>query len=192
MFTSLWIFPVGFIRGFHDNVPYYHSWTTSDSWKEYWSYPDTPSEGKSLANGITKFFKSYLLWKSSRCLIRNITYSFNTLDSLLILYLKLVITKLEYAWTMRNATTSTDKKSCNIFSGSLQPYVKIISLLMTMSWWLSWNYIASYPHGRRLSWCITFYLYLFRFKMSPSPLVTTGIQVLPRYFRNSSPFYRQM
>ena len=33
-----------------------------------------------------------------------------------------------------------------------------------------------------------FYFYLFRFKMSPSPLVTTGIQVLPRYFRNSSLF----
>jgi len=37
-----------------------------------------------------------------------------------------------------------------------------------------------------------FYFYLFRFKMSPSPLVTTGIQVLPRYFRNSSLFYCQL
>lgn len=34
------------------NATYYHSWTTSDSRKEYWSYPYTPSEQKSLANGI--------------------------------------------------------------------------------------------------------------------------------------------
>jgi hypothetical protein len=34
-----------------------------------------------------------------------------------------------------------------------------------------------------------FYVYLSRFKTSPSPLVTTGIQVVPRYFRNSSLHY---
>jgi hypothetical protein len=40
--------------------------------------------------------------------MRNITFSFSTLDSLLILYFSLIIPKLKYAFVVWNSITSTD------------------------------------------------------------------------------------
>jgi hypothetical protein len=47
-------------------------------------------------------------------LVRTKTYSFSTLDSLLILYLTLGRPKLEYASTVRNSVTPTDAKKLGL------------------------------------------------------------------------------
>jgi hypothetical protein len=52
-------------------------------------------------------------------LSRSITYSFATLDSLLILYLDLVRSKLKYSSTVWSSITSTDAKKLDRFQRKL-------------------------------------------------------------------------
>ena len=106
---------------------------------------------------------NYIASQSARMLglIRNITHSFYTPESLLILYLKLIKTELEYASIVRNSMSSigAKKKSWNAFSGISKPYVKPVSLLTLRSRWFSWTYRASHP-ARQKTTLIHYFLFL--------------------------------
>jgi hypothetical protein len=135
----------------------------------------------------------YIFSQSVRTLglIRTVTYSFSTLDSLLILYLTLVRPKLEYAPAVWNSVTATDAKKLermqrkfvalcqnpfytydHVTYGDFLEFLKLHTL-----------------HDRRLHLDALFFISVYSgLKCCPSLLDTTGIRVPSRNVRNSSLF----
>jgi hypothetical protein len=122
--------------------------------------------------------------------IRTLTYSFSTLDSLLILDVIPIRPILEHASTVLNSITFTVPTSYNAFSGSSSPcqnpfltldhvtcedFLKFLKLHTLHDWKF---------HIDRLFF-ISVYSVL---KCSPSLLAVNGIWVLPSNLRNSSLF----
>jgi hypothetical protein len=58
-------------------------------------------------------------------LIRFITYNFSSLDSLKVLYITLILSKLKYASVAWNNITLADSNSWKTYKGSLQVYAII-------------------------------------------------------------------
>jgi len=124
------------------------------------------------------------------CLLRNITYSFCTLDYSLIFYLTLIITKLEYVsalwefdnvyWRQRAGAHSTEDRS-----------------LVSISFLYSWprqlqrfvgNFPSSYTAQQvNLSYRFISHLCIFRFEMLPASF---GWYCQPSSFSDGSINYR--
>jgi hypothetical protein len=91
-------------------------------------------------------------------LIRYITSSFSTLESLLVSYSSLVRSKLENTLVVWNSVTSTDSSNLKEFKENLQRYVTPDSLatqvhLLVEMRTFSWIKPPSSPHEEEASWC---------------------------------------
>jgi hypothetical protein len=124
-------------------------------------------------------------------LIRTITYSFSTLDSLLILYLTLVRPRLEHASTVWKSITSTNAKQLERI---LRNFVALCQNRFFTHDNVIYENFLHFPnfralHDRRLQLDALYSIFLYlRLKCCPSLLDITGIRVLSRNFSNSSLF----
>jgi hypothetical protein len=124
-------------------------------------------------------------------LIRTVTYSFSTLDRLLILYLTPVRPKLEYASTVWNSITAPDAKK---FERIQRKFVALCQNRFSAHNHVTYEvFLESLKlhtlHDRRLHLDALFLISVYSgLKCCPSLLDTTGIRVPSRNVRNSSLF----
>jgi len=125
------------------------------------------------------------------CLIRSITYSFSTLDTLLLLYLTVDRPKLQHASTVCNCATSADLKELEGIQRKM--------VVMCQYRFFSYDHAAYEANPKILKLYILYdsrlHLDTLLFISVPSSfncclsaLGNTGIPVLPHNFRTSSLF----
>jgi hypothetical protein len=135
----------------------------------------------------------YVISQSARMLglIRTITYSFSTFDSLLIFYVTPVRPKLEYALIVWNSITATDSKNLECIQ---RKFVALCQHRLFTYNHVNYDDFLEFLkvhtlHDRRLHLDALFFISVYSgWKCCPSLWDTPGIRVISRNFRTSSLF----